>query len=167
MLTKEIKQVTTGEGSIWYGSEVDTCPLAHKACSGRKATPRPGQTLTSIAEDTRAVRDFFPRFKTIVCASRFKLIKHSPACRVWSTGHIPQVRIEVTAPQGPHSHILMMGGSDRGSYFISKKIPTSEFVYPKKSVLFLAYPKKSLSVSKFYYLSSEITESATQLCTGS
>ena len=38
--------------------------------------------------------------------------------------------------QGPHSHILMTGGSDRGSYFIPKKIPTSEFVYPKKSQLF-------------------------------
>ena len=49
-------------------------------------------------------------------------------------------------PQGPHSHILMTGGSNRGSYFIPKKIPTSEFVYPKKSLLFLAYPKKSLSV---------------------
>ena len=49
-------------------------------------------------------------------------------------------------PQGPHSHILMTGGSDRGSYFIPQKIPTSEFVYPKKSLLILAYPKKSLSV---------------------
>ena len=48
--------------------------------------------------------------------------------------------------QGLHSHILMTGGSNRGSYFIPKKIPTSEFVYPKKSLLFLAYPKKSLSV---------------------
>ena len=38
------------------------------------------------------------------------------------------------------------GGSDRGSYFIPQKIPTSEFVYPKKSLLFLTYPKKSLSV---------------------
>ena len=36
------------------------------------------------------------------------------------------------------------GGSDRGSYFISKKITTSEFVYPKTSLLILAYPKKSL-----------------------
>ena len=48
--------------------------------------------------------------------------------------------------QGPHSHILLTGGSDRGSYFIPQKIPTSEFVYPKKSLLILAYPKKSLSV---------------------
>ena len=31
--------------------------------------------------------------------------------------------------------------SDRGSYFIPKKITTSEFVYPKKSQLFLEYPK--------------------------
>ena len=38
------------------------------------------------------------------------------------------------------------GGSERGSYFIPKKLPTSKFVYPKKSLLFLAYPKKSLSV---------------------
>ena len=36
------------------------------------------------------------------------------------------------------------GGSDRGSYIIPKKITTSEFVYPKKSLLYLAYPKKSL-----------------------
>ena len=49
-------------------------------------------------------------------------------------------------PQGPHSDILMTGGSDRGSYFIPKKIPTSEFVYPKKTLLLLTYPKKSLSV---------------------
>ena len=60
-------------------------------------------------------------------------------------------------PQGPHSHILMTRGSNRGSYFIPKKIPTSEFVYPKKSLLFLAYPKKipqCFCISKFYYLSS-------------
>ena len=31
------------------------------------------------------------------------------------------------------------GGSDRGSYFIPKKIATSEFVYPKKVTTFLAY----------------------------
>ena len=49
--------------------------------------------------------------------------------------------------QGPHSQILMTGGgwSDKSSYFIPKKITTSEFVYPKKSLHFLAYPKKSLS----------------------
>ena len=48
-------------------------------------------------------------------------------------------------PQGPHSQILMTGGGDRGSYFVPKKITTSEFVYPKKSLLLFAYPKKSLS----------------------
>ena len=37
------------------------------------------------------------------------------------------------------------GGGDRGSYYIPQKIITSEFVYPKKSLLFIAYPKKSLS----------------------
>ena len=46
--------------------------------------------------------------------------------------------------QGPHSQILMMGGSNRGSYFIPKKITTSEFVYPKKSLPFIAFPKKTL-----------------------
>ena len=48
--------------------------------------------------------------------------------------------------QGPHSHILMMWGSDRGSYFIPKKIPT-----------FFSIPKKipqCFCISKFYYLSS-------------
>ena len=44
--------------------------------------------------------------------------------------------LSVSQSRGPHSHILMTGGSDRGSYFIPKKIPTSEFVYPKKSLLF-------------------------------
>ena len=65
--------------------------------------------------------------------------------------------MKATEPQRPHSHIILMtGGSNRGSYFIPKKIPTSGFVYPKKSLLFLAYPKKSLCfcISKFYYLSS-------------
>ena len=55
---------------------------------------------------------------------------------------------EIFNPQGPHSQIFMMGwegGSDRGSYFLPQKIITSEFVYPKKSLLFLTYPKKSLS----------------------
>ena len=45
-------------------------------------------------------------------------------------------------PQGPHLQILMTmggggGGGDRGSYFIPKKITTSEFVYPKKITTFL------------------------------
>ena len=40
------------------------------------------------------------------------------------------------SPQGPHSHILMTGESDRGSYFIPKKIP------------------QCFWISKFYYLSS-------------
>ena len=41
--------------------------------------------------------------------------------------------------QRPHSHILMRGrgggGSGTGSYFTPKKIPTSEFVYPKTKSL--------------------------------
>ena len=38
---------------------------------------------------------------------------------------------------GAHSDILMMGGgANRVLYFILKKIPTSEFVYPKKSLRF-------------------------------
>ena len=38
--------------------------------------------------------------------------------------------------QGPDSGVLMTGGSDRGSCFIPQKIPTSEFVYPRKSLRF-------------------------------
>ena len=34
------------------------------------------------------------------------------------------------------------GGGNKGLYFIPKKITTLEFVYPKKSLLFLAYPQK-------------------------
>ena len=53
---------------------------------------------------------------------------------------------EIFNPQGRHSQIFMTGGgSDRGSYFLPKKITTSEFVYPKKSLLFLTYPQTSLS----------------------
>ena len=56
-----------------------------------------------------------------------------------------------TQPQGPHSQILMTGEggggrSDRGSYFIPKKITTSKFVHPKKLLSFLTYPKKSFSL---------------------
>ena len=51
--------------------------------------------------------------------------------------------------QGPHSQIFMTGGSDRGSYFIPKKIPFSEFIYPKKSLVFLTYPKRK-SLSSFF-----------------
>ena len=48
----------------------------------------------------------------------------------------------VAGNPGPHSQILMKGvgggggGSNRGSYFIAQKITTSEFDYPKKSLLF-------------------------------
>ena len=41
-------------------------------------------------------------------------------------------------------------GSDSCSYFIPKKIPTSEFVYPKKIPVFLAYPKISHTNSKLH-----------------
>ena len=68
-------------------------------------------------------------------------------------GGIPQqlhtdVQVPVLWAQGPHSPIFVTGGGggfDRGSYFIPKNITTSEFVYPKKSLLFIVYPKKSLS----------------------
>ena len=42
----------------------------------------------------------------------------------------------VVTAQGPHSDILMRwggGGTNRGSYFIAKKIQTSEFIYPKNT----------------------------------
>ena len=46
--------------------------------------------------------------------------------------------------QGPHSQILMTGGGVPQRFiFYTKKITTSEFVYPKKPLHFLAYPKKS------------------------
>ena len=46
--------------------------------------------------------------------------------------------------QGPHSKILMTGRSDRGSYFIPKKITTSELSTQKNHYIFLAYPQKYL-----------------------
>ena len=66
-------------------------------------------------------------------------------CKCWYGVVVALARIDET--QGPHSHILMTGGSDRGSYFIPKKIPTSEFVYQKKI-------PQCFCISKFYYLSS-------------
>ena len=53
------------------------------------------------------------------------------------------------ASLGPNSHISMTGGGggeDRQRFIlIPQKIPTSQFVYPKKSLLFIAYPKKNPS----------------------
>ena len=48
--------------------------------------------------------------------------------------------------QESHSHILMTGGDPTEVHILyPKKFPTSEFVYPKKYLFLLAYPKKSLS----------------------
>ena len=49
------------------------------------------------------------------------------------------------------------GGFNRGSYFIPKEIPTSEFVYPKKNpyVFNIQYPKKSLTNSKLLISADE------------
>ena len=57
------------------------------------------------------------------------------------------VIIDMNDPQGSHSQILMTGGgSNRGSYFIPKKITRNlRICLPKNIVTFLAYPKKSLS----------------------
>ena len=44
-------------------------------------------------------------------------------------------------PRAP-THIFSGGEAVIGSYFIPRKIPISEFMYPKKPS-FLAYPKKS------------------------
>ena len=72
--------------------------------------------------------------------------------------------------QGLHSHILMTGGSNRGSYFIPKKNPNFRISLPKKNPYFFSIPKKipqCFCISKFYYLSPEIIESATHPCMGS
>ena len=63
---------------------------------------------------------------------------------VATLGAVPQKAISINPglkALGTHSQILMTGGSDRSSYFIPQKITTSEFVYQKKSLLFLAYPQ--------------------------
>ena len=67
----------------------------------------------------------------------------------WFCAADPKHKLFDFAPQGPHSQILMTGGggeggSDRGSYFIPKKITTSEFVYTKIALLFFRNPKNSL-----------------------
>ena len=45
--------------------------------------------------------------------------------------------------QGPHSQILIMGGPTEVHILYKKKITTSEFVYPKKSLLFFSIPQKN------------------------
>ena len=66
----------------------------------------------------------------------------------WGKGFSLLAR-KYSTPRGPTHKFLWWGGggggSDRGSYFLPKKITTSEFAYPKKSLLFVTYPKKSLS----------------------
>ena len=62
------------------------------------------------------------------------------------TAKTQAVCLELGRPGAPLTYFNDGGGSNRGSYFIPQKIPNSEFVYPKKPLLFLAYPKKSFSV---------------------
>ena len=51
----------------------------------------------------------------------------------------------VPNPGAPLTNFNDRGVQQRFIFYIFKKITTSEFIYPKKSLLFLAYPKKSLS----------------------
>ena len=74
-------------------------------------------------------------------------VKKGALATVFNLSQLSRNFIKLKNSRGPtHIIILMTGGSDRGSYFIPQKIPTSEVVYPKKSLVLLAYPKKSLSV---------------------
>ena len=45
-------------------------------------------------------------------------------------------------PQGPHSQILVTGGSDRGSYIIPKKNHNFRICLPKKITTVSSIPKK-------------------------
>ena len=57
-------------------------------------------------------------------------------------------------PQGPHSHILLTGGSD---IFYTSKNPNFRICLPQKIRTFFSIPKKipqCFCISKFYYLSS-------------
>ena len=60
----------------------------------------------------------------------------------------PELLYTPLAAQGPHSYILMMGGSDRGSYyFYTPKNPNFRICLPKKI-------RQCFCISKFYYLTS-------------
>ena len=60
----------------------------------------------------------------------------------------PELLYTPLAAQGPHSYILMMGGSDRGSYyFYTPKNPNFRICLPKKI-------PQCFCISKFYYLTS-------------
>ena len=98
---------------------------------------------------------FFLYFWTILTIRRYahslKLWNEVPSNTFWKLIKIlhrilffgwHEWEILLPVAQGPHSQILMVGGSDRGSYFIPPKIISSESVYPKKSLLFLAYTQK-------------------------
>ena len=58
---------------------------------------------------------------------------------------VHELQSKYLVPRSPTHKFNDGGRSDRGSYFIPKKSTTSEFVYPKKSLLFLVHQKKSLS----------------------
>ena len=78
--------------------------------------------------------------------------------------------LNAIVPQGPHSHILMTGGGVRQRFiFYTPKNPNFRICLPKKISTFFSIPKKipqCFCIRKFYYLSSEISESATHLCMG-
>ena len=81
-------------------------------------------------------------YKIDFSGTRVKIIFISRHCRErerWGGG------VCRSSPQGPNSQILLTGGWVRERFiFYTQRITTSEFVYPKKSLLFIAYPKKSL-----------------------
>ena len=54
----------------------------------------------------------------------------------WTFWDRCSVAHQYLGPRGPTQIFFITGGSDRGSYFIPKKFPTSEFVHSKKSLSF-------------------------------
>ena len=98
----------------------------------------------------KTYRPFLCYKSTLLCSTAW-LPFGLPHCKHLDTFEflcVVQVKRNIVLhTQGPHSHILMTGGSDRGSYFTPKKYPNFRICLPKNI-------PQCFCISKFYYLSS-------------
>ena len=78
-------------------------------------------------------------------------IKRLSSTPITNTNLLSSLKINfyLLITQGPPIRYFNDEGGGQSDIFYIQKKPTSGFVYPKNSLLFLAYPKKSHTSSKF------------------